>query len=245
VRLAEPKLLATFEADDFAASWPYIADDFRRIDESMDYEFYMQPRFVTHIDDGAIASLTEYYRRTLPAGGAVLDICSSWISHLPKDVQYGEVCGVGMNLRELEANKALTSFEARDLNTDPKLPYADGHFDAVINAVSVDYMTKPLELFAEMHRVLKPGGLAIMSFSNRCFPSKAVRCWLESDEMGRLAIVANYFRHSAAWDEIQALDIIPLKSDGMASIKQNAASAFMASFASMDPMWVVQARAKK
>lgn len=154
IRAAEPVELASFEPSDFGPSWPYTADDFRRIDESMDYEFYMQPRFVTHVDDGAIASLTEYYRRALPAGGAILDLCSSWISHLPSEVEFARVSGIGMNVRELEANKALSSFEARDLNTDPSLPYADATFDAVVNAVSVDYMTRPSELFQEMYRVV-------------------------------------------------------------------------------------------
>lgn len=244
VRAAEPLELATFDASDFAPSWPYNEEDFRRIDETMDYQFYMQPRFVTHIDDGAIASLTEYYRRTLPAGGAILDLCSSWISHLPPEIEYSTVCGIGMNVRELEANARLTSFEARDLNTDPSLPYADTTFDAVVNAVSVDYMVRPNELFREMYRVLKPGGVAIMSFSNRYFATKAVRIWLEADEPGRLAIVANYFFHTARWEKIRALDIIPLKSDGMPKLKagSNIISAFLASFASYDPMWVVEAR---
>lgn len=41
--------------------------------------------------------------------------------------------------------------------------------------MSVDYLTKPIEVFQEMHRCLKPGGVAIMSFSNRCFPTKGER----------------------------------------------------------------------
>lgn len=241
IRAAEPRELAAFDTSDFE-SWPYVESDFRRIDESMDYEFYLQPRFVTHIDDGAIAALTEYYRRALPPGGDILDVCSSWISHLPPELPYGRVCAVGMNVRELEANKALTTFEARDLNTDPSLPFADASFDAVINAVSVDYMTRPLELFREMHRVLRPGGIAIMSFSNRYFATKAVRAWLEADELGRLAIVANYYQHSAPWEAIRALDLIPLKAEGMLKMKRTAASALLASFASMDPMWAVEAR---
>lgn len=303
----------------------------------------MAPRFVTHIDDGAIASLTEYYRKVLPSGGAVLDLCSSWISHLPPEASYSQVCGIGMNVRELEANKALSSFEARDLNVDVKLPYADGTFDAVVNAVSVDYVRARLRrLPARLarhaagdrralptltpslyrghalalpparlapraddqaaralrrdapraqagrhcgHVLLQPllpvrppslalrsaqpapararvrqspwsgaavGAIALCSAQSYAralrlvvsHRSKAVRVWLESDEPGRLAVVANYFHHSvpSGWENIQALDITPLKGDGMAKLKSNPASAFMASFASMDPMYVVEAR---
>ncbi|KAJ1639186.1 hypothetical protein T492DRAFT_938066 [Pavlovales sp. CCMP2436] len=244
IRSAEAKVLAEFERDDFGP-WLYSPRDFRRIDESLDFDFYSTPRFVTHIDDGAIASLTEYYRRTLPADGAILDLCSSWISHLPAEVSYGSVAGIGMNYRELEANKRLTAFSAQDLNFNATLPYPDATFDCVVNAVSVDYMTKPLPLFKEMHRVLKPGGRAIMSFSNRCFPTKAVGCWLDADETGRLAIVANYFHHSASWEGIRALDIIPLKGEGMSRMKSNPAQSFMASWASMDPMYIVEAWAVK
>jgi SAM-dependent methyltransferase len=161
-----------------APAWPYSQRDMSRLDESADYNFYSAPRFVTHIDDGAIASLTQYYDEALLPGHDVLDLCSSWISHLPAGKKLGRVVGLGMNARELEANERLTEWVLRDLNSEPWLPFDDESFDAVLNVVSVDYLNKPEQVFKEMHRVLRPGGAAIMSFSNRCFPTKAVKVCL-------------------------------------------------------------------
>ena len=169
VAMAEGKLLQAFSQADFPEDWPYDDEDMSRLDESPDIQFYGPPRFVTHIDDGAIAAITEFYRQKLPEGADVLDICSSWISHLPEEKPLGRVVALGMNARELEANKRATEFIQADLNTTPKIPFEDACFDAVLNVVSVDYLNKPKDVFAEMHRVLRPGGCAIMSFSNRCF----------------------------------------------------------------------------
>lgn len=157
-----------------------------RIDNTDDENFYTEPRFVTHIDDYAIESLTEYYREELTdvsrqkkeSGDGkvdVLDLCSSWISHLPEDVPYGRVVGIGMNKKELEANKALTEHFVQNLNINPTLEqFEDNSFDVVCNVVSVDYLTRPNEIFKETYRVLRPGGKCLISFSNRCFPTKAV-----------------------------------------------------------------------
>jgi SAM-dependent methyltransferase len=212
------KSICTFDETDFAGSqgaWPYQKADLNRLDNSYDTAFYNQPRFVTHIDDGAIEALTKYYQQEISAvndGGKkqldILDLCSSWISHLPQDIEYGRVVGVGMNEKELEANKQLTDFIVQDLNEQPKLSQLeDSSFDVICNVVSVDYLTKPLEVFQEMHRVLRPGGVALMSFSNRCFPTKAIAMWLQADDIGRLTIVASYFHYSAAWNSIEALDL--------------------------------------
>lgn len=141
------------------------------MDTSADILFYSTPRFVTHIDDGAIAAISSYYRDVLPEGVDVLDICSSWVSHLPRERPFGRVAGLGMNARELEANKCLTEFVQADLNASPILPFADSTFDACLNVVSVDFLCRPKEVFEEMHRVLRPGRQAIMSFSNRCIPT--------------------------------------------------------------------------
>ena len=173
--------------------FPFRAQDFSRYDEGRDAAFYAEPRFVTHIDDNAIKALTKYYGQTLPPSGgsdvAILDICSSWISHLPKNYTAKRIAGLGMNEEELARNEQLTEFAVQDLNVDPILPYEDASFDAVLNAVSVDYMTKPLELFREIHRVLKPGGKAIMSFSNRCFPTKAIAIWTQTGDPDHILIV--------------------------------------------------------
>lgn len=184
--------------------WPF-ADPryFARADETPDSEFYAQPRFVTHIDDGAIQSICDYYASVMHEGADVCDLCSSWISHLPPDLKLGRVAGLGMNEEELLQNERLTEYAVQDLNDNPKLPYDDASFDFVCNVVSVDCehtqrlkpstttrirvcrsscpralacadLNKPLEIFKEMHRVLKPGGSAIMSFSNRCVRSSAL-----------------------------------------------------------------------
>ena len=169
------KSICTFDDTDFAGKtgdWPYTDADLNRLDNSVDTVFYDEPRFVTHIDDGAIAALTAFYKEEFTALNKdkldVLDLCSSWISHLPEDVSYGKVAGVGMNTKELEANKQLTEHFVQDLNTNPALSqFEDDSFDVICNVVSVDYLTKPLEIFKEMHRILRPGGVSLMTFSNR------------------------------------------------------------------------------
>ncbi|KAI8468801.1 MAG: hypothetical protein J3K34DRAFT_425912 [Monoraphidium minutum] len=180
--------------------WPFRAEDFLRYDESDDGVFYSAPRFVTHIDDGAIASLTSYYGEVFPPSGAqdqaVLDICSSWVSHYPPGWTAGKVTGLGMVGEELKANKQLTDWVVHDLNKDPTLPFPDASYDVITNCVSVDYLNRPLEVFREMHRVLKPGGRAIMSFSNRCFPTKAIALWTATGDADHVWIVGSYFHYS-------------------------------------------------
>jgi SAM-dependent methyltransferase len=211
----QAKSICTFDETDFAGKqgdWPYIASDLNRLDNSEDSAFYNQPRFVTHIDEGAISSLTAFYQQEFRSLGLdkvdLLDLCSSWISHLPEDIEYGRVAGVGMNQAELEANKQLTEFVVKDLNETPNLSqFEDNSFDVICNVVSVDYLTKPLEIFQEMHRVLRPNGIALMSFSNRCFQTKAIAMWLQADDIGKLTIVASYFHYSAKWGSIESFDL--------------------------------------
>ncbi|CAK9016365.1 unnamed protein product [Durusdinium trenchii] len=195
--------------------WPYTAADFRRQDESDDQGFYNAPRFVTHIDNDAIESIRNLYALQFaeaPQGEySVLDICSSWISHYPEDLKAKRVAITGMVEEELGANKQATEYKVADLNKNPKLPYDDNQFDFVTNVVSVDYLVRPTEVFQEMHRVLKPGGVAIMSFSNRCFFTKAIAMWVAdmSDGPGHCQIVGNYFHFNPAggWKDITSLDI--------------------------------------
>ena len=209
------KSICTFDETDFAGKtgdWPYSTADLNRIDNTDDSNFYDAPRFVTHIDDSAISALTKYYQEEFSALNLdkvdVLDLCSSWISHLPKDIQYGKVVGVGMNEEELKANKQLTDYSVQDMNKTPTLKqFEDNSFDVICNVVSVDYLTKPLEIFREMHRILRPNGMALMSFSNRCFPTKAIAMWLQADDIGRLTIVGSYYHYSAKWKSIEALDL--------------------------------------
>ena len=134
------------------------SDAFRRVDETSDDEFYREARLVTHIDDAAIAAVTDLYRERLPRGGAILDLMSSWVSHFPDEVPFGRVVGLGMNHEELAANPRLDAALGQDLNTNPALPFADGEFDAATLCVSIQYLTCPIDVLRELARVVKPGG---------------------------------------------------------------------------------------
>eukprot|EP00930_Biecheleria_cincta_P082670 TRINITY_DN72357_c0_g1_i1.p1 TRINITY_DN72357_c0_g1~~TRINITY_DN72357_c0_g1_i1.p1 ORF type:complete len:1153 (-),score=210.81 TRINITY_DN72357_c0_g1_i1:162-3620(-) len=195
--------------------WPYGANDFQRRDANNDSLFYNEPRMVTHVDDEAIRALTDFYglQFSKAARGkfSVLDMCSSHLSHYPKDLQAKRVAITGMNQKELASNKQAHEYFAQDINMNPRLPYGDKEFDFVTNCVSIDYLTKPEYVFREMHRVLKPGGVAIIAFSNRCFPSKAIAVWREDmqDGPGHCQIVGNFFHFCppAGWREITSIDI--------------------------------------
>lgn len=183
------------------------------MDESDDAEFHAVPRLVTHIDDATIAALTDLYREILPAGGAILDLMSSWISHLPPEVAYSRVAGLGMNAVELERNPRLDEFSVHDLNAAPELPYPDASFDAVVNAVSIQYLTHPVEVFASMARVLKPGGLALVATSHRCFPTKAILAWHTLDARNRLDLIRQYFEHAGNFAPVEIIDRSPPGAD--------------------------------
>ncbi|WP_375428770.1 methyltransferase domain-containing protein [uncultured Sphingomonas sp.] len=165
---------------------------FAKQDTGDDLDFYAPPRLVTHIDQGAVAALTDCYRRLLPAGGGVLDLMSSWISHLPDDVPLGEVVGQGMNADELALNPRLDRWFVQDLNANPVLPLIDGALDAALCCVGVQYLQRPVTVFTEVRRALRPGSPFIVSFSNRCFPTKAVAIWRSLDTAGQARLVQLY-----------------------------------------------------
>lgn len=190
-------------------SWPYSEEDFKRMDESDDSYFYEQPRLVFHIDDFAVDALTKYYASTFKQGEDVLDICSSWVSHYPKDWTGGKVVGLGMNKYELSQNPQLTDFVVKDLNSDPTLPFEDASFDKVTCVVSVDYLNKPLQVFKEIGRVLRPGGECILSMSNRCFPTKAFQIWLQTSDLEHVFIAGSFFHYSGLFDPPSSLDVSP------------------------------------
>ncbi len=174
---------------------------FDKQDRSPDPDFYRQPRFVTHIDDGAIAAVTEIYRTELPAGGAILDVMSSWISHLPADVPYDKVVGHGLNPAELAANPRLSRWFVQDLNADPVLPLDDDAFDGAGLCASVQYLQRPVEVFREVARVLRSGAPFVVSFSNRCFPTKAVAIWQALGGPDQQRLVGAYM-HAAGFTDI-------------------------------------------
>jgi SAM-dependent methyltransferase len=188
---------------------PPLPEMFRRFDESPDADFYAFPRFVTHIDDAAIAAVTALYRERLPAGGDVLDLMSSWVSHLPPDVTYRRVVGLGMNAEELGANPQLDARVVHDLNRDPWLPFAEGEFDAATICVSIDYLVRPVAVLRDLGRVVRAGGPLIIMFSNRCFPTKVIAAWLELDGAGRLKLVEAFLREAGNWEAIESRDLSP------------------------------------
>lgn len=177
-------------------------DPFARIDPSDDSTFYAVERKVVHLEPGAIEALRGFYDTVLAPGGVVLDLMSSWRSHLPEGL--GSVTGLGMNAPEMEDNPQLDDFVVHDLNREPRLPFNDEAFDAVACAVSVQYLTRPLEVFADVGRVLRPDGPVVVSFSNRCFPTKAVAIWMAAGSDGHRRLVREYLERtgfSAVTDE--------------------------------------------
>ena len=182
---------------------------FRRYDESPDEEFYRLPRFVTHIDDRAIAAVTQLYREHFPPGGSILDLMSSWVSHLPEEVRYERVVGLGMNEAELRRNPRLDAYVVQNLNTDPRLPFGDAEFEGAGICVSIDYLTRPVEVLGEVGRVLKVGAPLIISFSNRCFPTKAIAVWHQLDDRGRMRLVERYLEEAGNWSDVHSFDRSP------------------------------------
>lgn len=195
---------------------------FRRQDESDDALFYAVPRLVTHIDDATIAALTQYYLETLDPRDRVLDLMSSWISHLPEEVAYRHVTGLGMNAEELAANPRLDRALVHDLNREPLFPFDDDSFEAVLIAVSVQYLVRPFEVFAEIGRVLAPGGRCIVAMSHRLFPTKAIYAFhvLSRDE--RCGVVEAYLRRGAGIDDVLIADRSPAGADPLWIVCGNA-----------------------
>ncbi|NEP02554.1 MAG: class I SAM-dependent methyltransferase [Symploca sp. SIO2E9] len=165
-----------------------------KLDDSDDTLFYSMPRFVTHVDEGFIEQLTQLYRDRLEPNTHILDLMSSHVSHLPEEMQFAHIEGHGMNEEELARNQQLNHYFVQDLNRNPKLPLQDQDFNAVLNCVSVQYLQYPDAVFTEVHRILKPGGIVIISFSNRMFFQKAITAWRDSTEESRVKLVRSYFQ---------------------------------------------------
>jgi SAM-dependent methyltransferase len=187
---------------------------FRRTDEAPDEEFYRTPRLVTHIDDQAIAAVTQLYREFFSAGGEILDLMSSWVSHLPPEIEYRRVIGLGMNEVELRRNESLDSYEVQNLNINPRLPFGDAEFDGCGICVSIDYLTRPVEVLREVGRILKIGCPMIISFSNRCFPTKAVEIWHQLDDRGQMRLVESYLKEAGNFRDVRSLDRSPRRLVG-------------------------------
>jgi len=195
---------------------------FARYDPSPDELFYQSPRLVTHIDDAAIGAVTQLYREQFPTGDAILDLMSSWVSHLPPEIEYHRVVGVGMNEAELRANLHLSKYFVQNLNGQARLDFSDGEFDGCGICVSIQYLTRPVEVLREVARVLKADAPLVVTFSNRCFPTKAVAAWQALDERGHGELVSHYLREAGGWSDTEILDRSPSRHS--------------------DPLWAVVAK---
>lgn len=197
------------EGPPFPADFP--PGFFDRADPTTDDRFYEPDRFVTHIDDNAIAEVGRLYDE-LGLDGKVLDLMSSWVSHFLDRPDH--LVALGMNANELAGNEQASEWVVHDLNADPTLPFEDESFDAATCCVSIDYLVRPVEVLTEVARVLKPGGLVVLTFSNRCFPTKAIRGWLMTDDRGRVNLVRDYLRRAGAFGPSTAQLRTPLAHRG-------------------------------
>jgi len=182
---------------------------FRREDEGDDGLFYAEPRLVVHIDEYAIAALEAYFARVLPQNGVILDLMSSWRSHLPEALPIKRLVGLGLNAAEMTENPQLDESIVHDLNSDPGLPFENRSFDAALVTVSIQYMIRPVDVFNQVNRVLKEGASFHVIYSNRMFSDKAVWIWRTLDDDQRAQLVGSYFAQSDGWEAIQVTDISP------------------------------------
>lgn len=205
-----------------ANAFPELPRDvFAKADPSPDVRFYAQARLVTHIDEAAVAAVTQLYREVLPPGGVILDLMSSWVSHLPDDVTYAEVIGHGMNAQELAANPRLDCRFTQDLNAEPVLSLPHASVDAACMCVSIQYLQHPAAVLSSLAQALRPEAPVVITFSNRCFPTKAVAIWQALEGRDQCRLVELYLRR-AGFHLIEARELL----DGRNS----------------DPLWAVTGR---
>ncbi|MGE0824948.1 MAG: class I SAM-dependent methyltransferase [Candidatus Binatia bacterium] len=188
---------------------PFTPEMFDRMDDSNDGEFYAFPRKVVHIDDPAIVAVGQFMEETFAPNGVLLDLMSSWRSHLPQGFVKQKLVGVGLNAEEMADNPDLDEYIVHNLNENPQLPFADNTFDGVVVTVSVQYIIRPLDVFAEVRRMLKPGAPFLVFYSNRMFPTKAVRIWQISGDQRRATLIRAYFQYAGGYDEPQFADLSP------------------------------------
>lgn len=203
-----------------------------KLDDTDDTSFYAFPRLVTHVDQRFIDQLTNLYRKRLQANTRILDLMSSWVSHLPEEIEFAHVEGHGLNGEELAKNPRFNHYFWQNLNTNLQLPFPDQDFDAVLIAVSVQYLQYPEAIFSEIYRILKPGGICIVSFSNRMFYQKAIAAWREGTDISRVALVKRYFQSVAGFSKPEVIahtSTIPMMLQ-------------MLGFASADPFYAVIAQ---
>jgi ubiquinone/menaquinone biosynthesis C-methylase UbiE len=209
----------------------YSNDPFVRLDTRSDSAFYTMTRLLPHIDRTASEQLANIYQRFLQPGMQVLDLMSSWQSHLPETVTDLAVTGLGMNQEELQQNPRLDEQVIHDLNTQPELPFEENQFDAAICSVSVEYLIKPIEVFREVARVVKPGSPFVVSFSERWFPPKVIAVWQEMHPFERIGLVLDYFQKSESFTR--------LGTESLRGLPRPADDKYAAELAESDPIYVV------
>jgi len=195
-----------------------------RDDEAPDDRFYVMPRKVVHIDDRAIAALGRLYAGVLPSDGRLLDLMSSWRSHLPAGFRAGDVVGLGLNAEEMADNPQLKAHVVHDVNREARLPFGDAEFDGAMCAVSIQYVVHPLRLVREIRRILRPGAPFVVSFSNRCFPTKAVAVWLDTTDEQHVRLVRSYFEAAGGFAGVTAEDRSPDRGDPLYAVWARASS---------------------
>ena len=186
-----------FQIDATAASEPIL-----------DPIFTQDPSF-GRIDSAAIAAVTDLYREMLPAGGAILDVMSGWLSHLPPEAPFRRVVGIGVEKRALMENPFLDEWRVQDLNANPILPFGNSEFDGATICAAIQHLARPAEVIREIARVLRPGAPLIVTFSNRCVATKPIGCWCLLDETGHLCLIAQHFAGAGNWADIRCLDRTP------------------------------------
>lgn len=204
---------------------PFLPEHFRRLDDSPDHLFYEMPRKVVHIDAAAIRAVTQFFAEVIPPAATVLDLLSSWRSHWPPTLPRRRLVGLGLNAEEMADNPDLDAYVVHDVNATPRLPFEEGEFDVVTITVSVQYLTQPVLTFREVRRILHTGGLFVIIFSNRMFPTKAVAVWRALNDQQHFELIHTYLQHAGGFMDITAWDRTP------------------ASTTYTDPVYVVTARA--
>ncbi|KAF0891672.1 hypothetical protein E2562_010889 [Oryza meyeriana var. granulata] len=211
-----------------------------KLDARPDRNFYAFPRLVKHVDDGFLAALTDLYRERLRPGSDVLDFMSSWVSHLPPEMPFRRVVGHGLNAQELAKNPRLDYFFVKDLNKEQQLELESSSFDAVLCTVSVQYLQSPEKVFAEIFRVLKPGGVCIVSFSNRMFYEKAIGAWREGTAYSRVQLVTQYFQCVEGFTQPEVVRKLPSDAaGGKAASPLDAVMRLFGMAGSSDPFYAV------
>ena len=193
-------------------------DSFSRLDEAPDHEFYRVPRFTSHIDEGAMNAVTELYRQYLPENSNILDLMSSWLSHLPEDKHFKRVVGLGLNDREMDRNEQLNEWRVHDLNSQPFLPFLADEFDAALICVSIDYLIKPVTVLKHLGRILKSNAPLIITYSNRYFETKATAAWLHLSDEERGYLIKDFLNEAKCFKNIELLDRSPEQGDPLYAV---------------------------